>query len=119
MGEETKTNIGAGIADAIHNGLTDLRIRMTSMEGVMGQIAEALTRLAILEERHAAVVTVVNKVSDKMDRSDSRVNELENDVIRIKTTASVLSKATTAAWAVLGTGILVFITKLFHMAFFN
>lgn len=82
----------------------------------MSKIAEALTRLAVLEERHAAIVTAVSRFADRQEKAEVRINEAENEMIRIQTTGSVLTKAVTAAWAVIGGGILLLAGKLIHLA---
>ena len=109
------------LAQALLADMSEVKTRMGPIEGALGQIAEALTRLAVLEERHSAVVTVVDKATKIQEKIDGRVSSIEHDVIQIKTTASVMKSTVIALWAVLGTffasAVIIGLPRVLHMFF--
>ena len=85
--------------DQVTNDLSDIK-------SSMGKIAEALTRLALLEERHSVVVSTTRRIDERLVEIDHRLDEVEKQQIRVDATTNTAVKAAKVAWAVLGAGVL-------------
>ena len=83
-----------------------LQADMADLKVSMGKIAEAITRLAVLEERHQSMQTAMNRVVEKLDAIDARQSALELSQVKQETTLKVSLRAIQVAWAVLGSGLL-------------
>lgn len=90
-----------------------LQSDLAEVKTTLGKIADALTRLAVLEERQSAVVAVLNRVSDRQDKAEERNSALSNEMIRLATTANVISRGIFALWITVGAGVL---AELGHLA---
>lgn len=79
---------------------------LSDIKSSMGKIAEALTRLALLEERHSVVVSTTRQIEERQTRFDDRLDRIEKEQIRYEATASTAGKAIKMVWAVVGGGVI-------------
>ncbi|WP_374335550.1 hypothetical protein [Methyloversatilis sp.] len=92
--------------DEINRRLDQVSGDLSDIKSSMGKIAEALTRLALLEERHSVVVTTTNRIENHLNRFDARLDQLEKEQIRVEASTNTAIKAVKVAWATLGAGVL-------------
>jgi len=92
--------------EALNRRLDQITGELSDMRNSMDKIAEALTRLALLEERHSVIVSTTRQIEERQVRFDDRLDKLEKEQIRYDATASTASKAFKVVWAVVGGGII-------------
>jgi hypothetical protein len=86
-----------------------LKIIQTDLEDMktsMSRMADALTKIAILEEKHQVMAGTMLKITEKMDSLSEKHNDLFIEQVRQQTTVKVTLKAIQVAWAVIGSGLL-------------
>lgn len=90
---------------------------MKEMRTSMTLIAEAITRLAVLEERHTNTSTALTKLNDKVEALEGRerTTELEQakEVAKVKATHSTLK----IVWTVVGGALTYLATKFIPLLF--
>jgi hypothetical protein len=79
---------------------------LSDMKSSMGKIAEAVTRLAVLEEKHHGTVLALERILVRVERDEERINSVEKVQIRQDAAIGAYMKAVQGAWAVLGAGVL-------------
>jgi hypothetical protein len=88
------------------------------MKGALTQIASALTKLAILEERHQATQVRVEKVEDRLVETNKAVTKLNETniehVAMVKGMSSTLKVVYTLLAGLVGSGAIAIIAKLAH-----
>lgn len=99
MSPEVESHIIEANFKAIQDDLAD-------MKSSMSKIADALAKIAVLEERHSAMTQNLVRCMEKLEDLDKRQNELELTQVKQETTVSVTVKAIQIAWAVIGTGVM-------------
>lgn len=99
----------------IEANLKSIQDDLADMKSSMSKIADALSKIAVLEERHSAMTQSLLKVSEKLSEIDKRQNALELAHVRQETTVKVSVKALQAAWGVLGAGVLYGVWQLIKL----
>ena len=89
-----------------------MQVDMEDMKNSMSKIAEALTKIAVLEEKHQAISSAVLKALEKIESVEARQSAMEMTNIKQSTAISTAIKAVVVAWAVLGTGITALVWKV-------
>lgn len=79
---------------------------LEDMKASMSKMADALAKIAVLEERHQVMSSTLMRILEKLDKVDARQNSLEMAQMRQSTTIKVSVNALKVAWGVLGAGIL-------------
>ncbi len=79
---------------------------LEDMKASMSKMADALSKIAILEERHQTMSANMLRVTEKLEKIAERQAVLELDHVKQDTTIKVTVKAIQVIWAVLGGGIL-------------
>lgn len=79
---------------------------LADMKSSMSKIADALSKIAVLEERHSAMTKNLVRVMEKLEDMDKRQNAMELVQVRQETTVKVTIKAIQVAWGVIGAGVL-------------
>lgn len=79
---------------------------LADMKSSMAKIADALTKIAILEERYAVMQNSMNRIIEKLDTIDARQSATELAQVKQDTTLKVSLRAIQIAWAILGSGML-------------
>lgn len=89
-----------------------MQLDMVDIKTSMSKIADALTKIAVLEEKHQTVSTVQIKMIEKVDGLEKRQAALELTNAAHVSAVQTASKAVAVAWAVLGAGILALAAKI-------
>ena len=91
----TEHNEAARIERLTHHMLS-IRESVDDMKGAMKEMASAITRLALVEERQAAVSTTIERLVQSLEKVDGRLRRLEvAEPLQAKTSEWVQS----ALWA--------------------
>ena len=93
-------------SDATEANFQSIRTDMADLKVSMGKVADAITRLAVLEERHQSMQMAMNRVVEKLDALDARQAALQIEQVKQATGLKVSMRAVQVAWAVLGSGLL-------------
>lgn len=126
---------------AVESKMSGMGTELAGIRNSMGQIAEAITRLAVLEEKHQGIVTIVNKVVDKVDALEDRqaknemhrelvlqfveevkklgaaIGQMQLDQASMRGQAKGASKVVQVMWTVMGSGVLAIAAALLKIAF--
>lgn len=63
--------------EALHEGFAALRGDVKGIEASISKISEAITRLAVLEERHQGMASAFTKLTEKVDTLTERQHQAE------------------------------------------
>lgn len=84
--------------------LAELRSDLREVKDSMKQIAEAMTRLAVLEERHQTIMARMNRIEDRQQNSEKKVSEVREAHISLMSTIDGIVKSAKVMWLVIGVG---------------
>ena len=79
---------------------------LEDMKSSMSKMADALSKIAILEERHQTMSATMLRVTEKLEKIAERQSLLEMAHVKQETTVKVTVKAIQVIWGVIGGGIL-------------
>jgi predicted nucleic acid-binding Zn-ribbon protein len=102
-------------SDALNGQIDILQGDISDIKSSMGKIADAVTRLAVLEEKHQTTVLAMERIMTRIERDENRIGELEKAHIRQETAFEAYARAVKMAWAVLGAGVLYMGSNLIHI----
>jgi len=86
--------------------MEELKIDMREMRGAITKMAEALTKLSVLEERNLAANVAIEKIAERLDKTDEKVNRVELEQVKFEATVGGISKTMKAMWAAFGGGVI-------------
>lgn len=86
--------------------MEELRADMRGMRATMGQIAQALTKLSILEERNLSMNQSVEKLDTRQEKIEAKMALIELEQVRANATVDGATKTVKVMWAVVGGGVL-------------
>jgi predicted nucleic acid-binding Zn-ribbon protein len=93
----------------IQNDLEDMKTSMSKM-------ADALSKIAVLEERHQTMSSNMLRVTEKLEKIADRQSALELAHVKQDTTIKVSVKAIQIIWAVIGSAVLYGVWQVVKMA---
>lgn len=79
---------------------------LEDMKASMSRMADALTKIAVLEEKHQVMAATMLKITEKIDTLSDKYGELFIEQVRQQTTVKVSLKAIQIAWGVIGSALL-------------
>jgi len=79
---------------------------LADMKSSMSKMADAISKIAILEERHQAMHNTMLRTLEKIEKQSERLTALEMEQVKQQTTIKVTIKAIQVAWAVIGAGVI-------------
>lgn len=79
---------------------------LSDMKTSMSKMADAISKIAILEERHQAMHNTMLRALEKIEKQGERISALEMEQVKQQTTIKVSIKAIQIAWALIGAGVL-------------
>lgn len=89
---------------------------VTLIRSTLDKMAEAINRLAVLEERGSATAREIKWVHTRIDDLSAVVRKLEENSIRLSTVVTTLSKATKVFWALFGAVVVSAVPYLINLA---
>lgn len=90
----------------IESSFQVIRGDLEDMKASMSKMADALSKIAVLEERHQTMATNMLRVTEKLEKIADRQSALELAHVKQDTTVKVTVKAIQVIWAVIGGGVL-------------
>ncbi|PLC44585.1 hypothetical protein C0Q88_07855 [Ralstonia pickettii] len=102
---------------ALEQQMDEVRSDVREMRASMAKIAEAITRLAVLEERHLSTAARLDKIESRQRDSESKVSELDKTQIKYIATLDGITKTVRILWVVGGAGVLAMIAGYAKHAF--
>ncbi|HDR9086345.1 hypothetical protein [Burkholderia vietnamiensis] len=96
--------------------IKDVQGHVQEIKAGMTQVADAIVRLAVIEERHLTTRARVEKLEDRMVDVSTRTTELEKAHIKYEATFTGATWTAKVGWALLGGGALALAGKLLMMA---
>lgn len=88
---------------------------LEDMKTSMSKMADALSKIAVLEERHQTMSANMLRVTEKLEKIAERQSVLELAHVKQDTTIKVTVKAIQVVWAVIGTGVLYGVWQIMKM----
>jgi predicted nucleic acid-binding Zn-ribbon protein len=79
---------------------------LEDMKASMSKMADALSKIAVLEERHQTMSATMLRVMEKLEKIAERQSSLELEHVKQATTVKVTVKAIQVVWGVIGAGVL-------------
>lgn len=90
----------------IHEGLDEMRKGQDDLRASMKQLADALTRLTLVEERQSSTSSAIERLAGSIEKLDERLRKLEiSEPLQSKSSEWIMS-AVWAALAALGVYVL-------------
>jgi len=84
--------------------LQNLQDEMRDIRGALAQMAVALTKLSVLEERNLIANTAIEKLITRQDKMDDRVNSVVLEQAKFEANIKGISTAMKWMWAAFGSG---------------
>lgn len=84
--------------DAMSDDLRDLRTAMS-------EVAKALTKLSVMEERNAVTNQAVEKIAARQDRIEHSLSEIRLEQVKFESNINGMTTAIKWMWTVCGAGI--------------
>lgn len=79
---------------------------LEDMKTSMSKMADALSKIAVLEERHQTMSATMLRVTEKLEKIADRQSTLELAHVKQDTTIRVTVKAIQIIWGVIGAGVM-------------
>lgn len=90
----------------IENNFQSIQGDLADMKSSMSKMADALAKIAVLEERHQVMSATMLRIMEKLENLDAKQNELTLAQVKQDTTIKVSMRAIQVAWAFIGSGVL-------------
>jgi hypothetical protein len=92
--------------------MQDVRTEMREMRAAVTQLAMAMTKLSILEERNVVATAAIEKLAKRQDQSDNELNVVKVEQIKFESTVKGIGGTMKVMWAAFGTGVIYLGSKL-------
>lgn len=78
---------------------------LREMRSAVAKVAEALTKLSILEERNAITNQAIEKIAHRQDKVEEKVATIELEQVKFESNAKGMATAMKFMWGAFGGGI--------------
>ena len=92
--------------DKLEAQFDEMKADMREMRSAVTEMAKAMSKLAILEERNLATNQTIEKVVNKVDKLETKVNNNELEQVKFIANVDGVSKTMKFMWAAFGSGVL-------------
>lgn len=79
---------------------------MRDMRASMSTIAQAMTKLAVMEEKNQAQAHALEKLQLKIERLEAKTVQIELEQVKFQATADGIAKTIRVNWVVFGAGVI-------------
>lgn len=86
--------------------MEELRIDMREMRTAIVKMADAMSKLAVLEERNLAQTTTIEKLTERVGKNEDKLVHVEIDQIKFQATVDGVSKTMKMMWGAFGGGVI-------------
>lgn len=95
--------------------MEELKRDMREMRTAVTDMAKAISKLAVLEERNLATNQTIEKILDRMEKTDDKVNRIELEQVKFAGQIEGVSKTMKFMWGAFGGGVIYLGSQLFQM----
>lgn len=99
---------------ALESQITGVQDDVREIRTSMTKVADALVKLAVIEERHFTTQRRVDRLEVQLDETTKKTAELEKSNIKHEAMAEGVSRTVKVIWALLGAGVIAIGAKLIH-----
>ncbi|TSP13967.1 hypothetical protein [Cupriavidus campinensis] len=101
---------------AFQQNVKEMRGELHEMRQGMAEIAKAVTKLAVLEERHSAVMLHLDRLNGRFESMERRMKSVEDEQLKFVTRLQMSALAIKVFWCVLGGGALFLGKRVIELA---
>lgn len=105
-----------GLDQQIHEMRTEHREDMRELRDSVKVIAHAVSRLAVLEEKHARTQSSVERLGQQNEKTNERMHSIELEHAKFISTAKGATSTAKLIWSIVGGGVLLVVGKLITLA---
>lgn|GEM_PF-2877405 len=95
--------------------MEELKRDMREMRAAVTDMAKAIGKLAVLEERNLATNQTIERIVDRMEKSETKVSRIELDQVKFNGQIDGVSKMMKWMWGAFGGGVIYLGSQLFHI----
>lgn len=85
---------------------------LREVRGALSEVAKALTKLSVLEERNVATIQTIEKIAARQEKFEGKLAALELEQVRFASNASGVATAMKLMWGAFGGGLLYVASEL-------
>ena len=89
---------------------------LREVRGAVTKMADALTKLSLLEERNMVVAQAIEKLAERLDKTDDKLNAVALELVKFEAKAEGMAKAMKFMWVAFGGGVTYIGAQLFKLA---
>lgn len=86
--------------------MNEMRVDMREMRGAIVRMAEAMTKLSVLEERNSIISAAHHKLAEKVEANEEKISEITLGQAKFESKVSGIAGTVKIMWAALGGGII-------------
>ena len=86
--------------------MDSLAEEMRDIRGALTEVAKALTKLSVLEERNVVTSQAIEKIAQRQDKLEDKVSDIELEQVKFESNAKGMATAMKLMWAAFGSGVL-------------
>jgi hypothetical protein len=99
---------------ALESQITGVQEDVREIRTSMTKVADALVKLAVIEERHLTTQRRVDRLEVQLDETTKKTAELEKSNIKHEAMAEGVKRTVKVVWTLIGAGVLGIGAKLVH-----
>lgn len=100
----------------IESNFRVIQTDLADMKASMSKMADALSKIAVLEERHQSMSSTMFRIMEKLERLDEKYADLHLQQVKQETTVKVTVRAIQIIWGVLGTAVMYGVWQIIKLA---
>jgi hypothetical protein len=113
-GMTTETEARVSEFAALESQITGVQDDVREIRTSMTKVADALVKLAVIEERHLTTQRRVDRLEIQLDDAVKKTAELEKANIKHEAMAEGVKRTVKVIWGLVGAGVLAVAAKIFH-----
>lgn len=86
--------------------MEELRIDMREMRTAIVKMAEAMSKLAVLEERNLAQNHTIEKLTERVEKNEDKLVHVEMEQVKFQATVDGVGKTMKLMWGAFGGGVI-------------
>lgn len=86
--------------------MEEMQIDMREMRGAITKMADAMTKLSILEERNQVATVAIEKIANRVEKVEDKVMAAELDAARFQSKIDGMTTTMKVMWGAFGSGVL-------------
>jgi hypothetical protein len=86
--------------------MNEMRVDMREMRGAIVKMAEAMTKLSVLEERNSIIAIAHDKLAEKVEQGENKLSAVVLEQAKFESKVGGITSTMKMMWAVFGGGVL-------------